>query len=375
MTSTKKTLTLLSRHYFSSHGRKTTVHFMARQFAKRGYRVNFVTVGRSILSLANKSARKGMPPDLSRKKFQEVEPGIFSIVMDEIIHPVSTGNKILNLITSPKILGYGEHIPDIVSGQAAQSSIVLIECGYGVAYYRSLKDIARNAKFIYFATDPLSQVGLRPEFENIERESLPEFDLVRVANRGLSERFPANTNAIEIPQGIDKAAFDAALQSPYPLGSKNLISIGDMAFDTQAIRLMAGTRPDVTIHVFGADICSPYPDNIIVHGEVEFSKLVPYIKFADVGIMPYKMNSDMSYLTKTSLKFLQYTYCGLPILTPAGADWKRENIFYYIPNDAQSISSAMNSAISQEKDLSMGTSVWDWNDCVEELMLASNNCI
>ncbi len=372
MNNPPKVLTLLSRHYFSSYGRKTTVHFVARQFAKNGYRVNFVTVGRSMISLATKPADKRMPTDLSRREFKEIEPGIFSIVMDEIIHPVSTQNKIINALTSPKLLSYGAHAPDVVAEQVSLSNIVLIECGYGVAYHKRLKQIAADAKFIYFATDPLGQVGLRSEFEDIEMVALPKFDLVRIANASLSERFPANTNIIEIPQGIDKDIFDAATRSPYPEKSKNLISIGDMAFDEKSIILMAGVRPDINIHIFGADMSIPYPKNIHVHGEVEFSQLVPYIKFADAGIMPYKMSKDMTYLTKTSLKFLQYTYCGLPILTPSGADWNRGNVFYYTPEDNISISSAVNEALNTPKDASMGDMIWDWSDCANKLMMAAD---
>ena len=368
MTAKPKSLTLVSRHYFTQYGRKTTVHFIAREFVKRGYHVNFITVGRSRLSQLGKAEGKGIPKDISYSEFREIEPGISTIVMNELIHPVSSANKIVKALTSPQFLRYGTKIPYNVRKQVAPSDVVLIECGYGVAYYNTLRDTAKNAKFIYFATDPLTQVGLREEFEDLEYKALPKFDLVRVANEELATRFPANTNTVVIPQGLDKKAFDDMTVSPYKNGTKNLISIGDMAFDQETICHMAKSRADINIHIFGASVDAPHPDNIIVHGEVDFKTLVPYIKFADVGVMPYKMTADMGYLTKTSLKFLQYTYSGLPILTPEGPDWEREKIFSYNANDVDSITNALNSALSEIKDIDMGNRIWDWSDCCDHLI-------
>jgi hypothetical protein len=78
MSDKQNIFTLISRHYFSAHGWKTTVHFIAREFAKRGYQVNFVTVGRSRLSLLGKAAGKELPKDLSYKKFNKMLPWAFN---------------------------------------------------------------------------------------------------------------------------------------------------------------------------------------------------------------------------------------------------------------------------------------------------------
>lgn len=368
MVTPKKKFTLVTRHYFSSHNRKTTVHFLAREFAKRGYEVNFVTVGRSRLSCLNKNKAKAVPSDLSREKFLSVEENIQSIVMDEYIHPFSSHSKIIKFLTNPYFLRYGKTIPNVVKKEVADSDIVLIECGYGVAYFKALKELCTKAKFVYFATDPLSQVGLRSEFEDIEQSVIEQFDVVRVASSELGERFPATANVKIIPQGLDKSIFDNAQTSPYSENSFNFISIGDMSFDAQSIIAMAKSKPDAFFHIFGADIIEDYPENIIVHGEVEFTKLVPYIKFADVGIMPYKMNAHMSYLTKTSLKFLQYSYSGLPIITPQGPDWEREKMFLYSPDNNESIVNAVAQASKTPKDQSLGNGIIDWGNCTDKLI-------
>lgn len=361
-------ITILTRHYFSNFNRKTTVHFIAREFAKRGYQVKFISVGRSILSTFNKPESKRIPKDINRKRFNEIEPGISTIVMDEWVHPISSQSGLVSKLTSPSLLRYGKKVPTIIKNEIVDSEIVLIECGYAVAYFDYLQSICTKAKFIYFATDPLSQVGLRPEFEKIEMDSIINFDLVRVASKMLGERFPSETKLTVIPQGLDKSVFDNAKKTPFSDGTKNFISIGDMSFDYDSVITMAKLQPDAMFHIFGADIPEEYPDNIKVYGEVDFATLVPYIKFSDVGIMAYKMNTDMAYLTKTSLKFLQYSYCGLPIVTPLGPDWERANVYQYQPNNSNSINTVIKKAMSAGKDTSYANDILDWRDCADVLI-------
>lgn len=364
-----KKITIISRHFFSAFNRKTTVHFLAREFVKKGYESYFVSVGRSRLSTLNKPKNKALPADINRKTFTEVEPHVFSIVMDELIHPFSTSNKWVNLLTSPKLLNYGNSIPENILNKIKDSDIVLIECGYGVAYFNKLKQLCSKAKFIYFATDPLSQVGLRKEFEDIELEAVSQFDIVRVASKELGERFDqSSTKLAIIPQGIDKSIFDQSTESPYPKDSVNFVSIGDMSFDYESIVMMAKLKPEFNFHIFGANIPVEYPKNITVYGEMDFNRLVPYIKFANVGIMPYKMTSHLGYLTKTSLKFLQYSYCNLPIVTPTGPDWERQGIFGYTPKDATTLDQALSASVAYEKNTNLSANIKSWQDCTDMLL-------
>lgn len=362
----KKAVTF-TRHYFSHEGRKTTVHFIARQLAARGYDVSFVSVGRSRLATSLKAKNK-IPSDIKRSVFTELEPHIHSIVLDELVHPLSTRVGTVNRLLSPSVLRYGYRIPSVIMQRIKDADIILIECGYGVAYFDALKALAPHAKFVYLATDPLGEVGLRPEFENMEEKALPRFDVVRVAAPEFADRFPKETKSIVIPQGIDKEIFDRITTSPYEEGSINLVSVGDMSFDEDSLIQMAQADPRAIIHVFGARFTQDTPSNIKVYGEVEFSTLAPYIKYADVGIMPYKLTENMGYLKHTSLKFLQYTYCGLPILTSRGIDWGRECVFSYDREDPQSIQSATQQAIVHGRDAALSRNIMDWSEVTDRLI-------
>lgn len=366
MTQPKK-MTLLTRHYYSAHSRKTTVHFVAKEFANLGYRVNFLTVGRSHLSTLFKPRHLAIPADLKRGAFTEIDPGIHSMVVPEILHPISSAKGVIAPIFSPYLLRYGGRVPSAVRDAVQGSDIVIIECGYGIAYFPLLKKICPQAKFIYLATDPLTEVGMRSEFEDIERRHLADFDLVRIAAPEFAVRFPPGTRYLVVPQGLKKDVFDRAEQNPYKPGSRNFISVGDMAFDENAVVTMAAARPDIDFHVFGAHLNSALP-NIVVHGETPFDKLVPYIKFADAGIMPYKMSDKMTYLVSTSLKFIQYSYCGLPILTPAGPDWGRELVFQYDPDVKESIRAATNAAADAGKNPAFAASILDWSECTARIL-------
>jgi len=362
-----KKAVLFTRHYFSHQSRKTTVHFVARQLATRGYDVSFVSVGRSRLATSLK-AKSRIPTDIKRDVFTELEPMIHSIVLDEMVHPLSSRSGLVNCLLSPKTLKYGTRIPSVIAAHVKQADLILIECGYGVAYFDALKAMAPKAKFVYLATDPLGEVGLRPEFEEMENQALPKFDLVRVAAPEFADRFPKDTKSVVIPQGIDKSIFDRIMTSPYPDGSVNLVSVGDMSFDEDSLIQMAQAAPQATLHVFGARFHQDTPANIKVHGEVEFSKLAPYIKFADAGIMPYKLTENMGYLKHTSLKFLQYTYCGLPILTAQGIDWGRACVFTYDRTDAASIHAATRDAIAHGQDSNLSKIIVDWSEVTERLL-------
>lgn len=357
---------MLTRHYFSDHYRKTTVHFLAMNIAREGNEVAFATVGRSRLASVI-GRRSEDPPDLSRRKPRSVLPGVRSLIVPEWLHPISRGPKFMQSLLSPSALRYGRRIPGSLKKLAAGAEMVIIECGYGVAYFDALKSMLPNATFVYLATDPLDQVGLRREFVEIERAALPKFDLVRYASPQVSERFPEGTRAVHIPQGVAKDAFDACTVNPYTGEGPNIVCVGDMSFDKSTVVTIAENFPQAQVHIFGAPLGGDLPPNIIAHGEVGFAELVGYIKFADVGLMPYKVTEKLRYLAHTSLKYLQYSYCNLPMLSPQGIEWNNPGVHYYDPDNAASILRAVSNALAAQKAPS-AVRVLDWSDCARQLL-------
>jgi 2-beta-glucuronyltransferase len=365
-----RVITIFSRHYYSQHTRKTTVHFFANELAKLGYRVLFVTVGRSAVSRALKFGHASIPPDVSTSGWTETRENLAVAVCGEFVHPVSFKSPVLNLLSAPLLWQYGSSLPNHIADEIRESRYVIFECGYAIAYFDLVRRLCEEAQLVYFATDPLGVVGLRPEFNRIERSILPKFDLVRVAAPVIAEAFPDGTKVSVIPQGLDKSLFDQEVPSPYKEGVANIVSVGDMLFDEDAVIEIARCAPHAVLHLFGARLRQPAPDNICVYGEREFSEVVPYIKHADIGLMPYAVDSDCSYLVKTSLKILQYTYCGLNILGPDDLEWGYPNVFTYSRPNRSSIHRAVSQALSASKDFGLQDEVMDWSQCARMLLAA-----
>jgi 2-beta-glucuronyltransferase len=363
MQSNQKSIVIVSRHYFSKSRRKTTVHFYAREFAKLGYKVFFITAGRSLISSVITGGSQSVPSDISRSNFNEIEPNIFSITLNEFIHPVSSGNRFIGALTSPDLFLYGKRLkPSLIKSKIQDANIVLIECGYGLAYFPAFQKICPNAKMVYFATDPLSQVGLRQEFEVIEKKYAPQFDFVRVADESLADRFEYKENVIVIPQGVDKDAFDNSGPSPYKKDTINAISIGDMAFDYDAARILIKSFPEIQFHFFGVSKEVSSAHNCFNYGETDFDELVPYIKHADIGLMLYQMHAGLHYLSKTSLKLLQYSYCKLPVMAPNGPDWVMSDVYTYNNNDVCFVMKESLQSTNLENQ-----EILSWSDCIKIL--------
>ena len=61
-------------------------------------------------------------------------------------------------------------------------------------------------------------------------------------------------------------------------------------------------------------------------------------------------------------------YCGLPIVSPDFLDLHRDRVFYYTPDTAESIVTAMKSAMAAGKDRTRGADVKDWKDVAAQVL-------
>jgi 2-beta-glucuronyltransferase len=108
--------------------------------------------------------------------------------------------------------------------------------------------------------------------------------------------------------------------------------------------------------------------NLHHHGEVPFGTLVPYLVHADVGIAPYTFRPDLAYLSESSLKLIQYSYCRLPVVAPFFAKGSRSNIFDYVPEDAETAVAAFRQALVFDKGPLEPGSIKDWDEVVSEVI-------
>lgn len=319
----------LSTHAFLPATRKTSVHFVSEALAARGHEVETISVGFSHLSYFRKRALYEQLVAQQRNRFVQMAPRYRCACYLPPIHPFSSSHPSLNALTAPFFRLYGNLLPRFMRDAILRADVVAIESGTAIAFFDAIRRTNPQARIIYFARDRLDTVGASDYLQKTERRIAPLFDRIIVPSSSMAKSFQGTGRTSIIPQGIDKDGFDSCTISPYPTGTRNGVAVGNMLFDRNAVTAMATHAPEVTFHLFGDGIPSDLPSNVRVYGERAFKEIIPYIKFADFGLAPYRLKERELYLVESSLKLQQYSYCALPILAPDLMAASRLNIIGY----------------------------------------------
>ena len=102
-----------------------------------------------------------------------------------------------------------------------------------------------------------------------------------------------------------------------------------------------------------------------------FSKTIPYIKFADVGLNSRTYRKGYSASLSDSLKVIQYRYCGLPIVAPNFIDLNRQGVYYYESGNAESSAKALKDALNAGPNPDYALEVQSWDEVLKSILLAA----
>lgn len=356
---------LISGHDGASD-RKTGFHFWAEILASRGHEVRFLTVGSSLLSLLKKNGKQLKKPF---NQWVELYPRVHKFTWMPPFHPLYLGKKILDELTRPIFSLYAHMMPADLLDAIKDADVYIIENGAGQMLVPRLAKMNPAARFIFNSCDRPSVVKFHPVVVESEATMLPYIHAIRLNAAAMASDFPKDTETHYIPQAIDKTLFDADMKNPYDR-PKNAINVGDMIFDAKAVEILAEHFPDWNFHLFGkgAKVSKPI-SNVIEHGEVPFLSLIPYLKFADIGLSPYRNTQKAAYLGQSSLKNVQYTYCRLPIVAPAIAGGSRPHIITYSSSDdEQSVVDAFTRAIAYDRQSIDPSVVPSWEDVIDRML-------
>jgi 2-beta-glucuronyltransferase len=87
------------------------------------------------------------------------------------------------------------------------------------------------------------------------------------------------------PMGVEKSLFDVKTSTPFTdHWEKECICAGTTQFDYDAVILMAKLRPSWRFHILGRLTKPLIAENIVTYGEMPFSKIIPYLQYADIGL-------------------------------------------------------------------------------------------
>ena len=356
-------LVVATSHFFAPIYRKAGMHQFALSLAEKGHHVDFITVGQSRLKQRMKAETRAYTESaVAAAKAGRNPPNIHAHVHREAFHPPS-GSTFGNFVTKPLAALYGRRLDDHFAEAALQADAILLECGYPLFFFNTLKSLNKRAKYIAFYNDRLDLVGFRPEVLALHERTMPRFDLVRTNAERLLDFLPPGTNGLYVPQGVDKAQMVFDCPSPYRPDTKNIVSVGDMLFDDDAVRQIAqeARSQGATVHVIGARMDDP-PENVVVYGQMPFDRTLPFIVHADVGLAPYRPVAGADYLAQSSLKIQQYSYCGLPILLPSSLNMRGENIVGYDPHVDADLKAAVRRALETPHMAHLKEKILGWDE-------------
>lgn len=337
--------------------RKTSMIFLAEAMARAGWDVRIVTTQLSWLTRLRPGNKLAAIPPERRNRWYEAD-GMRGYVWVPALHPIGMAGRAGQIGTAPLVAAYPALLPAAIREPLKDAGLVVIESCAAVALFRRIRRIAARARIVYSMSDRLNVVGMHPALHRRLLKDAPRYDLIRVPARDLLADLPGARAAL-VPHGIDTRAFDRVSASPYQDGP-NAVLIGDMMLDQPLLAHLVARFPDVRFHYFGrSSLAIPPADNLTSWGEVPFGRLVPYVQHADVGLALYRPAPGLAYLAESSLKNLQYRYCGLPVVGPDFAVGSVPGSASYDPAAPVSAEMALSSALTRGRGARGGVSDWD----------------
>jgi 2-beta-glucuronyltransferase len=363
-----KRITFITGHYYRSN-RRGGIHWLAKAFHRAGWDVLFFTSGLSHFSRLNKDHRFQFPVRTEANRVLRIEKRFSSFVWFTPWHPVDLRSSLANRLAGPLFRHYGDLPLYDAEDALMKMDVIVIESGPGLMLVDRLKRLNPSVRFVYRLSDDLHVLRVSPLLVEAERRWAPEFDLITAPSLPLLKRYRHLQNTAVHPQGLEKEMFDSAHLNPYRDSAvPNLISIGNMIYDSDFLERASRMFPDWRFHIIGWLKKIPQKTNIFFYGEKVFEEAVPFMKFADIGLAPYQDRAGNEYLTQASHKMLQYTYCRLPVVAPHSVvDPSRAHMIEYTPGDDDSIRQALQKAIKIDRDAIDRSSILSWDEIVGDL--------
>lgn len=357
---------LISSHDIRSK-RRAGFHWLADAFQRMGWQVTFVTVGFSQLSKLRRDHRFELTRRDERNRPIELAPGLTSYVWFALFHPLNRLPAVANILLGPLFRGYGRLPLPGLEPLVAGADLLVFESTSGLMLVDRFRAWNPSARFVYRASDDLRTMRAHPVVITAEVAALPQFALISAPSAYILRVFADQPNARLQHHGLDTAAFDGEMPSPYAnVDRTHAVFVGNAYLDTGFLEIAAHQKPNWEFHVIGA--LGPLPDapNVIGHGELPFAETVPFVRHADVGLSTLAYRPGAESFTD-SLKIQQYTYCRLPIVVPDFMASSRPNVLAYRPGDPASVRAALEAAKAFDRSSIDRSQVGSWDDLAKKL--------
>jgi 2-beta-glucuronyltransferase len=358
-------IVLFTQQTIGIGARKTSMIFLAEAWRDLGYEVHVVTCQLSWLTrLKRKNKLTGIPQDRVNR-WRDAD-GMHGYVWVPPVHPATFGKKLDELLGDLLMTAYAAALPGTIRSKLRDAELVVVESCSAAALFRTIKRTAPAAHVVYSMSDRLLAVGMHPALQRRLEADAPRYALIRVPASAMVDDLAGNTVCIR--HGLDKEQFKDLLPNPFDR-TGNAILIGDMMLDHAVLEALIRQFPQINFHYFGrVPLGMGQPTNLTDHGEVPFATLVPYLQWADVGLSLYREVPGLEYLAESSLKNIQYSYCGLPIVAPHFVFKGQADGHGYRSGDANGAILAMESALVAGRKQLGAAKVDNWSDVARAIL-------
>jgi 2-beta-glucuronyltransferase len=353
---------VLSAHDYRTP-RRASIHCIADELARRGP-TRFFSLRYSRLSQWKHDIR--LPLDASANIVVR-HRGVDCYLWKTALHPFNTRRAWLRPVEDLMFRRYVAAAPAILRQWMREADTILFESGTAVVFAELARQVNRQAKLIYRASDGLSAIDSADYVARTFVRVASAMDTIALVSPAMAAEVASRDNVHHVGHGIDPALAEQGDPSPYDAGV-HAVSVGSMLFDPEAIAVASRAFPDITFHVIGSG-CGRMPgygDNVTVYGEMPHADTLRYIKHAHFGIAPYAATRLPAYLADSSLKLLQYDFYALPAICPHAIVGGYASRFGYAPGDADSIVAAVRRALDAPRVRSRQP--LDWAQTVDRLL-------
>jgi len=201
--------------------------------------------------------------------------------------------------------------------------IIILESGNATLLK---KLITEDKILIYRQSDSMKELlNKNPVLWEVEDEVIERADLIFVVSKYFKSRIPEKhrnktiivVNGFNIPKKISAI-------SPFPKSSKNVVYLGYAPIDFGTVKFLVENNPKVNFHIIGRGL-KPIEilklrkfHNFKHHGILNAQAYLPFMKYCDLFIVPYK-ESHLTKVTGLTSKYLLAMYFKKPIISyPVG---------------------------------------------------------
>lgn len=351
---------LVTGHYLRSQ-RRAGFHWLADALHRQGWRVTFMTAPISWMSRLRRDHRMQYPVREEANRLLEVAPNLYSYVWWTRWHPSRLRHTLLDRMATGFFTRYGSLPLGPVEAEVRGADLIIFESTPAIALHNRFRDLNPDARMVYRVSDDMALLRLHALTQEIEAQVAPEFDLVSTPTATLHAKFAHLANARLDPHGVPGHLYDAANESPYEPGTRNLVFAGVTRFDPTFITTALDTHADLRYHVIGPVGGVPAHPSVTAHGELPYHDTVPFIRHASIGLQTIRPEAGIEVFAD-SLKMQQYSWCGLPIIAPARLKSTRPNVVAYDTAHPQSVSDAIDTALAMDRDPAWGDGIPTWDD-------------